>query len=75
MYPETTPSRRKGKRNIWCKDYNGCLDYAIDNSWQSWGCGECKHRLEQCSGIGVISTNSDATEYYEIPRIIYENTL
>lgn len=29
-------------RNIWCENYNKCLDKALDSWWVGWSCSKCK---------------------------------
>ena len=36
------PIERLGRRNVFCPHYGTCLDYAISQSWDVWGCGECE---------------------------------
>ncbi len=73
MHLEGNPSKKGGKRNVWCKHYSPCLDYAIENSWKDWGCGKCKHLSIQHAGIDVVSTNGDAMDQFEIPDTIYKS--
>jgi hypothetical protein len=45
MVPKGNPIPAKGERNIFCPFYNGCLDYAIKDFWDSWNCSQCSYRL------------------------------
>ncbi len=44
---ERNPNPRRGNRNVFCCDYNYCLDHAITQSWNSWNCCKCKFRFGQ----------------------------
>lgn len=73
MHLETNPFERKGKRNVWCKYYSSCLDYAISHSWQHWYCGKCKHLSDRYAGVDVVSTESESMDHFEIPDSIYRH--
>jgi hypothetical protein len=45
MVPKANPIPTKGERNIYCPFYNSCLDYAIRDSWETWNCSQCPHRI------------------------------
>ncbi len=47
MDPKASPKPKHGERNIYCPNYNDCLDYAIENSWRSWNCSQCPYRTIQ----------------------------
>ena len=42
MGAEPKPRAKRGDRNVFCKNYNECLDHAIDQSWLSWNCERCE---------------------------------
>jgi hypothetical protein len=46
MRKECNPSHHKGNRNLFCSNYNDCLDHAIAHSWNSWNCRKCKFRFD-----------------------------
>lgn len=29
------------RRRVWCAHYNGCIDLAIKEGWESWSCADC----------------------------------
>ena len=29
------------RRHVWCAHYNGCIDLAIKEGWESWSCADC----------------------------------
>ena len=47
MRKDRNPTRNRVYRNVFCSDYNHCLDYAISESWNSWNCNRCKLRFDQ----------------------------
>ncbi len=44
MEMKGNPQNRRGKRNIFCPLYNGCLDYAVQSSWNGWSCSRCSYK-------------------------------
>ena len=38
------PVHSLGEKNIYCPHYRTCLDYAVKNSWDSWGCDSCDNK-------------------------------
>jgi hypothetical protein len=45
MDQKANPIPTRGERNVCCPFYNGCLDYAVRGSWQTWNCCQCPHKL------------------------------
>jgi hypothetical protein len=45
MVPKGNPIPAKGERNIYCPYYDNCLDYAVQDWWDSWNCSQCPYRL------------------------------
>jgi len=42
------PIKRVGYRNVFCRLYNDCLDYAVENKWLNFACPDgCPHLHEQ----------------------------
>ncbi|MDQ3263415.1 MAG: hypothetical protein M3Y59_07115 [Myxococcota bacterium] len=41
--PEAGPARAgvESHRNLNCRQYDGCLDEAVRNGWQSFTCSKC----------------------------------
>lgn len=66
MREECNPNPRRGDRNVFCGDYNYCLDYAITRSWNSWNCCKCKFRFCQAIEKGSLSISSEVTLEYEL---------
>jgi hypothetical protein len=65
MDPRRRPIRKPGERNIFCPFYNGCLDYAIENSWRSWNCSQCPYRdMQTITECGYDFTDPDP--YYDL---------
>jgi|WetSurMetagenome_2_1015567.scaffolds.fasta_scaffold500599_2 hypothetical protein len=58
------PSKRRGNRNIFCSEYNHCLDYAINQSWNSWNCCKCQFRFNLVGeGQALSITREEIVEY------------
>jgi hypothetical protein len=66
MREECSPNPRRGDRNVFCSDYNYCLDYAITRSWNSWNCCKCKIRFGQDVEKESPSTSSEVILEYEL---------
>ncbi|BDG07753.1 hypothetical protein AMPC_08660 [Anaeromyxobacter paludicola] len=32
----------EGHRNLFCNNYDGCLDEAVKKGWNSWTCTQCQ---------------------------------
>ena len=59
------PIAETGERNIYCPYYGGCLDYAVDHSWESWNCSVCGYNVG-------IKWQSDPSES-EITRLLTQS--
>lgn len=66
------PNRHKGYRNLYCRDYNSCLDLAVARSWDSWCCAKCKYRFAECIEKGDITRSRDEIVEY---RLIIQPTM
>ena len=66
MREECNPNPRRGERNVFCSDYNYCLDHAIAQSWNSWNCCKCKFRFSQDVEKERLSISSEVTLEYEL---------
>lgn len=49
MDRKAKPIPKTGERNIYCPYYGGCLDYAVDHSWESWNCSVCGYKMAKRS--------------------------
>lgn len=67
MNPQAKPKPKTGERNTKCPYYDGCLDYAIDNSWQVWECSYCPYRSIQSSVTEWDYVLNEPVSYYELP--------
>ena len=47
MKKERNPRWHRGYRNVFCREYNHCLDHAISKSWNSFNCGRCELRFDR----------------------------
>jgi hypothetical protein len=64
MRTECNPTSRRGERNLFCTNYNYCLDKAVANSWHSWNCHKCKFRYKLSDeGQNLIPTREEISEY------------
>ena len=75
MHPDCSPIEKKGNKNVWCDYYDDCLDYAVDNSWKYWDCGNCTHQNRQESRLAILLKENSEIDYYEIPKGISANYL
>ncbi len=66
MREECSPNPRRGDRNVFCFDYNYCLDHAITRSWNSWNCCKCKFRFIQDFEKERSSISSEVTLEHEL---------
>jgi hypothetical protein len=49
------PMEGPGRRYLWCRKYDRCLDLAIDNGWRSFNCDRCTSPdLGRLSSIGPV---------------------
>lgn len=49
------PMEGPGKRYLWCRKYDRCLDLAVDQGWQSFNCDGCTAPdLGHLSSIGPV---------------------
>ncbi len=61
-----SPICRKGERNVYCPNYNDCLDHAVDHKWRYWSCSECSFKMIQERSYPV-RTVDDSNICYELP--------
>jgi hypothetical protein len=61
-----TPLQRRGERNIFCSFYNGCLDYAIKESWSCWDCSDCQHKFDEGLTPEFEFFAGDTIEHYDL---------
>lgn len=71
MNKERNPYRHRGDRNLFCSDYNHCLEHAIAQSWNSWNCSKCTSRFNQAIAEEKMSITREFITYYEcnVPSI------
>jgi hypothetical protein len=75
MDRKAKPIPKTGERNVYCPHYGGCLDYAIDHSWESWNCSVCEHKMAHQSFGEWDYEITDPLPYYDLPPIIAESIL
>jgi len=49
------------ERRIYCRHYEACLDYAVEQDWVSWSCAACPVHDE----ISVEQMRDEAFEIYK----------
>lgn len=57
--------KNEGGRNLFCSHYNGCLDYVVKKSWDSWNCSKCDLRNRAGDKPFIGSASSEDIAYYE----------
>jgi hypothetical protein len=65
MREERNPYRKRGERNIFCSEYNHCLDIAIAKSWNSWNCNKCKSRFNSAVAEDRMTITTECINSYE----------
>lgn len=46
----------EGQRNLFCTFYDGCLDEAVKQGWNSWSCVRCPHHAAAPAPEGEIDS-------------------
>jgi hypothetical protein len=71
---KANPISEPGERNICCPFYAGCLDYAVDNSWDSWNCTNCQFKvIRRRRGEWDYELN-ETVIYYDLPTNLVRGT-
>ena len=55
----------KGGRNLFCRHYDRCLDYAIKKAWDSWNCTKCDFKNKVSDQTFIMPRYSEDIIYYE----------
>jgi hypothetical protein len=55
----------KGGRNLFCRHYDHCLDYAIEMAWNSWNCTKCDFKNKVSENTVGMQVSSEDIVYYE----------
>lgn len=55
----------RGGRNLYCSHYDHCLDYAIENEWNSWNCARCDYKDKIPVQTSLMPGYSENITYYE----------
>jgi hypothetical protein len=66
MKAKTNPTPRKGKRNVFCPYYCGCLNTAILKQWSCWNCANCDHRTNREAEPEIPLSVNYGIAYYEL---------
>jgi hypothetical protein len=64
MRKECNPSKKRGDRNVFCSEYNNCLDIAITKSWNTWNCNKCPFRFSQAIGKQNLAFTTETIVEY-----------
>ncbi|MEW6664435.1 MAG: hypothetical protein AB1512_04335 [Thermodesulfobacteriota bacterium] len=67
MNEKCRPARSQGDRNVFCPFYGECLDYAIQEAWESWECTHCAQRGDQTAAPELPWCVNHTVAYYELP--------
>jgi len=54
------------KRNLDCKNYNLCLDFAADNFWDGFSCEKCRLKDSKAS-LNLPLSNLNPGIRYQLP--------
>ena len=65
---ESNPSRGRGKRNVFCAYYSGCLDHAVRDFWEGWHCSNCPHQTNRGAAPEITETVNHTVVFYEIEK-------
>jgi hypothetical protein len=68
MQMEAHPRPKRGKRNIFCPYYAGCLDYAAHSRWMGWSCRKCRYQSLRVPIGESIQTIRHGPITYELPQ-------
>jgi hypothetical protein len=66
MDMKTNPSPKRGKRNIFCPYYSGCLDTVIRKRWSHWNCSKCEQRANREAEPEIPLNVNYSIAYYEL---------
>lgn len=66
MNKTRNPLQRRGKRNVFCPLYQGCLDHAVKHSWLFWACDRCGHKLNEGARPELKIMAADSIESYDL---------
>ncbi len=61
------PIKRLGHRNVFCRLYNSCLDYAVEKKWLHFACPKTCPLIED-QGEMAVSRTSSACQSYSISK-------
>ncbi len=75
MQPQSNPVHAKGKKNVFCPYYGGCLNYACENYWEYWSCLDCEHRRDKASVTDIPFSLQNSDPYYSISPSLYLKTV
>ena len=77
MRIERNPTRNRGYRAVFCRDYNHCLDHAISKSWNSWNCSRCDLRFDKSLEMEMPSVFSQgvSNQEYSVRSVNWDREL
>ncbi|MCL5019502.1 MAG: hypothetical protein M1426_03350 [Patescibacteria group bacterium] len=59
MSSEPKPIKKFGKRNFFCRHYNCCLDYAVNQHWRNFACPSGCAFIRDKSALRSLVVNED----------------
>ncbi len=69
--PNPISAVKEKTRNVFCPNYDECLDYAAKLNWLSWDCIDCRYKTKKGSGNAGPARAYDAARYYSLPPRIF----
>lgn len=66
MEDKISPTPRRGKRNIFCPHYSGCLDMVIRKRWMYWNCTKCEQQSNREAEPEIPLNVNYSIAYYEL---------
>ena len=72
MTKDCNPCDRKGSRNVLCRYYSSCLDYAILKDWLHWTCRVCRYREDKGAMPSLMQGGADTFESHDLSPEFYQ---
>lgn len=68
LNPVKSSDYKLGQKNIFCPNYNECLDYAAKRLWPAFDCSQCKYK-EDIKPLNIMVSVNDDSPYRISPDI------
>jgi len=72
MAEHLKPIKKMGRRNLFCRYYDACLDHAVKQNWKYWSCLNCPSKWITIPIAEGPFTTDDTIPHYSLPKEIYE---